>query len=146
MDLGPQASVHKPFLIPHGFQCSCSDFAKQGGDVWSTKGAKPILRRVVHIGIAIVEGSLQSREHQESMKVCLEKYVDMHPLTQVTAVSHIAWIWVDKIGWLIEATLHGQPGRKVRHVVGAAVSDCQHRRDFLFQCVGSEVARLIEKL
>ena len=66
--------------------------------MWSTEGAKPILGRVVHIGIAIVEGRMQSREHQESMKVGLEKYVDMHPLTQVTAVSHIARNGIDKVG------------------------------------------------
>src|SRR5438094_163549 len=110
MDLRTQPTVHKPFLIPHGLQCSCRDFAKQGGNVWSTKGAKPILSRVVHIGIGIVKGRTQSGEHQESMKVGLEEDVDMHPLTQVTAVSQVAWNWIDKIGWLIEATLHGQPG------------------------------------
>ena len=110
--------------------------------MWSTKGAKTILRRISYVGVAVIEGRAESGEDQERMKVSLKKNVDVYPLSDIATVSHVAWRGIKNIRRLAESALYTEPGVEVRHVV-----DSRRRcSDLLLEIVRPEVAWLVKKL
>src|SRR5512132_3825025 len=90
VDLRPQPAMHKPFLKPNRLQRSCRNFTQQRGDVWPTKSAKAVLCGIADVRVAIIERCAESGEYQKTMKVGLEKNINMHPLANVAPVSHVA--------------------------------------------------------
>src|SRR5882724_5247940 len=142
VDLGPQPAMHKPFLKPNRLQRSGCNFTQQRGDMWPTKSAKAVLAGIADVRVAIVEWCPESGEYQETMKVGLEKNINMHPLTDVAPVSHVARRSIESIRRLTKPALHGKPGVEVRHVVDA----WRGGFDLLIEIVRAEVAVLIEKL
>src|ERR1044071_75515 len=105
MDLWPQASMHKPLLIPDDFQSSSRDFTQERRDVWATKRAESDLAWIVVIGVAIVERRPRSGKNQEGLEVRLEQHVDMYPLTDIATIAHVARQWIESIGRLRNASL-----------------------------------------
>src|SRR5688572_15997733 len=100
------------------------------------------LARISIVGIAGVERRTCSGENEKRVKVCLEQHVNVHPLSDVAAVAHVARYGIEDVRRLIGATLNCEPGGKVCHVVDAGHCGC----DLLFDLVRAEVAVLVEKL
>src|SRR6266850_2882246 len=134
--------MHKPFLKPHGFQCPCRDFAKQRSDVRTTESSKAILCRVANVRIAIVERRAEAGQYQEGLEVPLKQNVDVDPLTDVAAVSHITTCGIKYVGRLTEPALYRKPGVEISHVINSR----RGGPDLLVDAVRAEVARLVEIL
>src|SRR5882762_623039 len=138
----PQTTMHKPLLKPDCLERASCNFTKQRCDMWATKSAEAVLRGIANVRVAIVERRAESRKNQEAVEVGLEEYVNVHPLSDVAAASHVARGRIENVLRLIDATLHGKPGVEIRHVI-----DPRHRRsNFLLELVCAKVARLVEKL
>ncbi len=106
------------------------------------KVPNPIWRGIVVVGIAVVERRARSRENEKRVEVRLEQHVDVHPLSDVTAVAHVARHRIESIRALSDASLDCEPRVEVSHVIDAGHS----RRDLLLDLVRAEVAVLIEEL
>ncbi len=110
--------------------------------MWTTESPKAILGRIANIRIAIVERRAEPGQYQEGVKVPLKQNVDVDPLTDVAAVSHIPVCRIKYVGQLTEPALHGEPRVEIRHVIDSR----RGSPDLLVDAVRSEVARLVEVL
>src|SRR5678815_5918755 len=78
MNLRAQAPMNKPLLKPDGLERSGCDLAKQRGNMWPTKSAEAILRRVSHIRVAVVKRCARAGEDQEAMKAVSYTHLRAH--------------------------------------------------------------------
>src|SRR6185503_17352061 len=141
-DFRSQASMHEPLLKPHRFQCSRRHFTQERRDVWSTESAESRLAWIAIVWIARVERRTGTRENQKCLKVSLEQHVNMHPLSDVSAVAHVTRHRIECVRWLSNSSLYCEPGVEVGHVIQAGCGS----PDLLLQLVRAEVAVLVEEL
>src|ERR1041384_656689 len=110
--------------------------------MWTTKSPESKLVRTTVIRIAVIEGRACPCEDQKRVEVSLEQNVDVNPLSNVAAITHVTRHRIESIWSLCDSSLNCEPGVEVSHVVNAG-HGC---RDLLFEFVRAEVAVLIKEL
>ena len=63
---------------------------------------KPIWLGLFVVRITVVERALRSGQNQKRLEVRLEQDVDVHPLSDVATVAHVARHWIESIGRLAQ--------------------------------------------
>src|SRR5262245_22503659 len=122
MHFRPQPPMHVPLLKPHSFQGTSRNFTQQGRDVWTSKSAKANLRGIGLVRVTIIERSSGPSENQKSVEVCLEQNIDVYPLPDVPSITDVAPNRINNGGRLVKASLHGQPGVEIGHIVDSGHS------------------------
>src|SRR5688500_15665711 len=117
MNFRTQPSMYEPLLKPDRFQCASRYFTEERCYVWSAESSETILSGITCIRVTTVEGCTGAGENEERLKVSLEQYINVYPLSDVSTITHVTRDRVKRISWLIEPTLHCEPCVEVSHIV-----------------------------
>src|SRR5688500_14729919 len=102
MTFRTQTSMYVPALKSHRMQFASRYFTDGRCYVWFAESSETILSGITCIRVTTVEGCTGAGENEERLKVSLEQYINVYPLSDVSTITHVTRDRVKRISWLIE--------------------------------------------